>query len=126
MPSNSTERRRFERFSLVPGYTAVEVKAPGGGWRAGHVYDLSERGVRFDLDEAIAPGTIVEVRLEMPRAALGPSLADDVAFTGEVVWCDADDPVCTRLGVEITAFANAEDRERLIRRLSAGRFQRAA
>lgn len=131
-PCLHTERRRFERFRLTPGYTGVALRVHGeqAAWRFGHACDISEGGVRLDVDDAIAPGTPVDVRVELPRFGTGlpatESCTDDVCATGSVVWCDDEDQAGARIAVEFKAFDAAGDRERLLHRLSAGRFLRAA
>lgn len=131
IPFNPIDRREHERFALAPGYTAISVRPRAGGqWHEGHAYDISEGGVRLDLDDRIPPGTIVEIKVDLPRSGLrGPAEDADetmIAATGTVVWCDDEDPGAVRMGVRIAAFANTADRERLLRRLSAGLFLRAA
>ncbi|GJM18343.1 MAG: hypothetical protein DHS20C14_05560 [Phycisphaeraceae bacterium] len=134
--SNQTERRRFERFALVPGYTAIAVRRRGeqGPWHLGHAYDVSEGGVRFDLDTSFEPGAIVEIKIDLPRSSVHSGFDADLAGTDDapvgatarVIWCDQEGSCDTRLGVEIAAFADESDRSRLVRHLTGGRFQRAA
>ncbi len=130
-PTN-VERRRFERFALVPGYTAVAVRrrGEGGPWHLGHAYDVSEGGVRFELDHAFEPGSVVEMKLDLPRSSVAEGFDADaeasIGMTARVVWCDADGACDAKLGVEIARFAGESDRDRLVRHLTGGRFQRAA
>ncbi|MEQ8769908.1 MAG: PilZ domain-containing protein [Phycisphaerales bacterium] len=133
--TNPVERRRFERFALVPGYTAVAVRrrGEGGPWHLGHVYDVSEGGVRFELDHAFEPGSIVEMKLDLPRSTVrlgfDADAADDeasVGMTARVVWCDQDSVCDAKLGVEVAQYASQGDRDRLVRHLTGGRFRRAA
>lgn len=127
-----TERRRFERFRLTPGYTGVQLRVHGGQgeWALGHACDISEGGVRLDVDDAFAPGTAVDVKVELPRCGstmpCSESCMDDVCATGSVVWCDTEDQAGARIAIEFKAFDAKGDRERLVHRLSAGRFLRAA
>lgn len=131
----STNRRRYERFHLSPQYSPIGVRLLNeeGYAREGHVYDISEAGIQFELDEAIEPGTPIAMRVRLP----GPSPLDDPRLDGggddgcyafgHVVWTDDDDvqgPV--RMAAVITRFVRSVDRERLMRRLVSGSYSRAA
>lgn len=127
-------RRRHERFETLPMYTAIEAVTPDGRVLEGHAYDVSEGGVRFELDEAISPGTPVTLRLTLPRWL--PAPIDDadaiiepkpVEVLGDVRWTDDDEvrgPV--RMAASFTAFLDAAARERLLHTLAAGALRRAA
>lgn len=116
-------RRRYERFATAPMYTPVSVRAPGGFEQAGHVYDVSEGGVRFELDAALPPGTPIELAVSLP----GP-VASTVEAAGHVVWTAIDplEPGPVRMAAAFTRFASLADRVRLIERLASGRYSRAA
>jgi hypothetical protein len=107
-------------------YTPVVVRVAGGAAGEGHVYDISEGGVRFELDQAIAPGTPVEIAIMLP----GPSAEQDrsVAVSGHVVWAlvDPDEPGPVRMAAAFTRFAAAADRERLVMQLARQVYARAA
>lgn len=132
MNINPIDRRIHARFRMNPGYTPVEVRVhPDETYTlAGHIFDLSEGGVCFELDYPIEPGTTVSLKIELPYPAvrsgadIGPGRA--VFATGNVVWCDADEPGASRMAVALTRYDRAGDRERLVRALSTGRFLRAA
>lgn len=129
---NPIDRREHARFRVNPGYTPVEARVhPDERFAfAGHIYDLSEGGVCFELDRPIEPGTRVSLKIDLPGHLFesgrdtGPGRA--VFVTGNVVWCDADEPGAARMAVAVTRFDRAGDRERLIRALTAGRYLRAA
>jgi len=98
---------------------------------AGHAYDISEGGVRFELDEPIDPGTPIAIQITLPSggqgsdADIGPGRA--VFVLGNVVWVSEEDlPGPVRCAAAFARFARAGDRERLMHRLVAGRFARAA
>lgn len=122
-------RRKFERLELPPMYTGVSVELPNGLLLEGHAYDLSEGGVQFELDEPVAPGTPVVIRLELPSSFGGegqPATAT-VSVTGNIVWNDTSEPGPARLAAAFTRFATPADRNRLLIRLaSVGRTRRAA
>lgn len=132
MNLNPIDRRVYERFRMNPGYTPVEVRIhPDERFElSGHVYDISEGGVCFELDRPVEPGTTVSVKIDLPAHAvhtgadIGPGRA--VFMTGNVVWCDLDEPGASRMAVAITRYDRAGDRERLVRALSSGRYLRAA
>jgi hypothetical protein len=129
---NPIDRREHARFRVNPGYTPVEVRLhPDERFTlAGHIYDISEGGVCFEIDHAVEPGSRVSLKIELPAHLVhsgrdvGPGRA--VFATGNVVWCDLDEPGASRMAVAITRFDRAGDRERLIRAMTAGRYQRAA
>jgi len=126
---NSVNRRRFERFSVLPMYTPVVVRAhaEGSPELEGHVYDVSEGGVRFELDEAIAPGTPVSIQIVLPGDTR-QGADRGVLVIANVVWVDvdADEPGPVRMAAAFTRFPKAGDRERLLKQLSSGRYARAA
>jgi hypothetical protein len=134
-------RRRHERFAAVPMYTGVVAERPEapGEPLDGHVYDISEGGVRFELDRAIAPGSAVTLRIDLPRwmpAAIGDADGQagaavlvepkPVEVLASVIWIDDDGvPGPVRMAATFTAFLDAGDRERLLGTLAAGALRRA-
>lgn len=126
---NMVNRRRFERFAVQPMYTPVIVRLQGldGAELHGHAYDVSEGGVRFELDQPVPPGTAVSIRIKLP--GLDRNGTDHgVLVLGNVVWAavDDDEPGPVRMAVAFTRFPVARDRERLLAQLTSGRFARAA
>lgn len=127
-----TNRRRFERFALEPAYTEIRVRTidEDSFSHLGHIHDLSEGGVRFELDEPIDPGTPVAVEIRMPGLGdgindIGPGRA--VYAFGTVVWANEDDfPGPIRLAIAFRRFARAGDRERMMRQLFTTGIRRAA
>jgi len=126
--TNSVNRRKFERFVVSPMYTEVKVCALDEHRPTflGHAYDVSEGGVQFELDRAIAPGTTVAMELTFPGSAFGEEGGNTVVVIGNVVWADDSEPGPVRMAIAITRFAKDVDRERLIRQLSTQRVKRAA
>lgn len=129
---NAINRRQYERFALPPMYTPVCVRPVEGEGPAleGHAYDVSEGGIRFELDSAIPSGTAVAIQLTLPAAPgdieseLGSTRT--VCVYGNVIWVDESEPGPVRMALAITRYSKVGDRERLLRRLSTGRYRRAA
>lgn len=122
---SSIDQRQYERFTLAPMYSSVTA------WRVdseevkelhGHAYDVSEAGVRFELDEAIDLGESITVDLSLP----GTQTA--VGATGDVVWVndETDDPGPRRLAIQFTEFRSDKDRFRLLDYLGSAQVRRAA
>ncbi len=129
---NAINRRRFERFALKPMYTPVTVRRLDGEGTAldGHAYDISEGGIRFELDAPIPSGTPVTMQVVLP-AGQGNVHAEDesgrtVLVLGNVIWLDQSEPGPVQMALAITRFARLGDRDRLLKRLSSGSYLRAA
>lgn len=93
----------------------------------GHAYDISEGGVRFELDQAVPPGTRIAMQITLPEggAVVGPGRSVFVFAT--VVWLeDEEEPGPVRMAAVFTHFARVGDRERLLRQFASGRFRLAA
>lgn len=126
---SSVNRRQHERFQVNPGYTGMKLRQhpdEAGFSLEGHVYDISEGGVCFELDMPIEPGTTVSMMIDLPSNGgdTGPGRA--VFLTGNVVWCELDEPGASRMAVAVTRFDRAGDKERLMRTLTSRRYLRAA
>lgn len=123
-------RRRFERFRLPPMYTPIAIRpmAAGEPGLDGHAYDISEGGVRFEVDHAIAPGTPVAIEITLPAVQETKEPERRVQAFGSVVWTDEDpdEPGPVRMAAVFTRFAGLADRARLLGQLSSGGFSRAA
>jgi len=106
------ERRIFPRLRLTPGYSAAYVQVIENGVARildGHVYDVSEGGVRIELDEALPIGTDVSICLQLSGAAAGIFAAGNIVR----VFDDGDDPGPRRMALSFRRFLNARDRVRL-------------
>lgn len=125
----SVNRRRFERFLLSAAYTPVVVRTldEKGLTLEGHSYDLSEGGLKFEVDEEIKPGTPVSVQITVPApvAAAGGG-ARTVTALGSVVWAESDEPGPVVTGAVFTCFPRDGDKESLLKHLGAGVLRRAA
>src|SRR5690606_28307438 len=81
-PTGSAESRQAPRLKLAPMYTLLRAKKAGTQkyrW-SGYIYDISMSGMRFELDQALEPGTTLEVRATLPYSRHGAFVA-----TGQVV-----------------------------------------
>lgn len=122
-------RREHERFQLEPGYTSAAVRLHPDEQvftREGHVYDISEGGVCFEMDQAIEPGSTVSMRLDLPANTGDRGPGRSVFLTGNIVWCDADEMGAVRMALAVTRFDREGDKGRMIRALTSKRYQRAA
>ncbi len=123
--TNPIDRRAQQRFTLMPMYTTVEAKRLVGDVdRAllGHAYDISETGVRIELDEALEPGESIAVHLTLPGAT------SSVAASANVVWVndEIDDPGPRRMALRFTNFRSDKDHDCLLRYLDSALIRRAA
>ncbi len=125
MPGKQQTRREFDRIRVQPMYTAVTActDAQNSSERLlGHVYDISESGVRIELDDALDPGENVTLHLDLPGAEAA------VKAEASVVWVhdDQDDPGPLRMALKFTEFLNRSDRNRLVEYIDRERGRRAA
>lgn len=124
-PSDSIDRRAHERFTLMPMYTSVQAKRLADDATEelpGHAYDISEAGVRIELDQALEPGESITIDLTLPGAT------STIAASADVVWVNdaIDDPGPRRMALRFTNFRSTEDHDRLRRYLGSGVVRRAA
>ena len=128
MSGRIINRRRHERFSLPPMYTAVTVQVIGEPKTrlSGHCYDISEGGVQFELDNALPNGTPVQLTIELPRSGDASESRGDVRVIGNVVWKDESEPGPVRMAATFSRFTDAQDKDRLFRHISGGHLTRAA
>ena len=124
MPDKQQTRREFQRIRVQPMYTAVTAcaGAQDNARLMGHVYDISESGVRIELDNAIDPGELVTLQLDLP------GIDAAVQAAASVVWVhdDQDDPGPRRMALKFTEFLNRSDRNRLVDFIDRERGRRAA
>ena len=125
MPGKQQTRRESERIRVQPMYSTVTActGAPDNPVRLlGHIYDISESGVRIELDNALDPGQIVSLQLDLPGANAV------VEAAASVVWVhdEQDDPGPRRMALKFTEFLNRSDRTRLVEYIDRERGRRAA
>ncbi|MEL7484904.1 MAG: PilZ domain-containing protein [Planctomycetota bacterium] len=133
MPNDTINRRQFERFALSPAYNQLAVRFTDSETFEfqGHGWDVSEGGICFELDRAIAPGTPIVMQIDLPHDSYGNPPMDgpgrSVFVFANVVWLTEDDGIGpARMAAVFTRFAREGDRERLIREFCSGRYARAA
>lgn len=128
----NTDRRRFPRFELEAMYTTIAVRTlDQDEFRLqGHSYDVSEGGIRFELDRGIERGTEVAMMINLPTMndgsdAFGPEAAVFVFAT--VVWIeDENEPGPIKMAAVFNRWARQGDRERLLAELGKGVYRRQA
>lgn len=127
-----TDRRTHCRYALPSMYTQVSVRRlhEQSFILSGHAYDISEGGMRFELDTPLQPGERVAIHVDLPTGPNSPiSDRRGVYAMGNVIWVNEDDlesqgPV--RIACVFSNFCRADDAERLNRMLNSGRFALAA
>lgn len=136
--TQTNDRRRHERFTVDPMYSAVAVSplatsnrtsdGCGGehvdghveGHVDGHVYEVSLGGIRFELDQPLPVGTRVSVEVTLPGCT------KPICAEGRIVrvFNEIDDPGPRRMVVEFETFVVGA-REYLDRYLSQKWLRRA-
>lgn len=130
--TTGSDRRLHTRFALPAMYTAVAVRPldQDAFNLFGHAYDLSEGGMRFEVDEAIPAGAAIVVRLQLPGPAISWSEQRPVYAFANVVWVEQEDvelgagPV--RMACVFRRFVQQSDLDRLRQALGSGRYSQAA
>jgi len=122
------DRRTCERYITSPMHHAISIRTFDEETfeHHGHAYDLSEGGVCFELDDTIAPGTLVGVMIHLPIGFdKGPGRA--VFALGRIVWrAGSDEPGPVLMGAMFDSFARLGDLGRLQRFLNQGVYRGAA
>ena len=118
-------RRAHPRHTLTPMYAPVTIQVIDGfkiSRLGGHAYDVSEGGVRIELDVPLAVGQPVAVLLDLP------GMTRTVFARAEVVWVndEMDDPGPRRMALRFSAFSSTDDRLRLLAHLGELDARRAA
>lgn len=124
-----SERRKFERYDLPSMYTEIKVRELDESTfeTAGHAYDISLGGIRFEIDTPIEPGTRIAVQLQLPGTALLDRKAIFAFATVVRVYEDdleARGPV--RIACVFDSFSTPDAQQRLAGVLSSGRYTKAA
>ena len=121
-------RRLHTRFNTPPMYHAVTVRLPDqvDFTLDGHVYNISEGGIQFELDDPIAPGTDVSMMFHLPAGFdIGPGRG--IFIMGKVIWLsDVEEPGPVRMAMSFNLFPREGDSERLNNYIGQARLQMAA
>lgn len=108
------ESRRHPRIKLPAMYTLVRVRPAGCAryrW-TGYIYDISQSGMRLELDDALPEGTPVEVRVMLP----GNDQQTTFFAAGKIIRNhDEDEPFAgpTRMGMQFDTFPILGDEHKL-------------
>ncbi|MCE9618747.1 MAG: PilZ domain-containing protein [Planctomycetes bacterium] len=115
MKTLNPERRGNQRFTLRPDVSRVVVHCDKVPFE-GHAYDISNCGIRLELDEALQVGKRIDIDLYTTGTF------KEIRFSGVVtrIFDEIDDPGPRRMGIEITKFTDKEDEKRLITLLKGG------
>ena len=118
------DARGCRRIALSAMYTFVRLRPPGTRrypW-SGHIYDISESGMRFEVDQVIDPGTEVEISAMLPGRVHRTLHAH-----GRVVRVhdDENEPGPIRMALAFSGFPRAADQQELSQYLDEA-FQLAA
>ncbi|MEM1097847.1 MAG: PilZ domain-containing protein [Planctomycetota bacterium] len=106
----SDDARAAPRASVPPMYTLLRAKRPGDErypW-AGHLYDVSMTGMRFELDEPLKTGEQIQLRAMLPG-----SEHVTIRVEGRVARMHEDGPGPARMGLLIERFLGPHDRRKL-------------
>jgi len=108
----SPEARQSPRVRVSAPYTFLRLREPGVARYAwtGYVYDLSELGMRFEVDDPLPAGQRLEIRALLP----GPEQVQFQA-SGVVVrrHDEANELGPVRMGLRFEEFKSDADRDRL-------------
>lgn len=109
---SGVEARQTPRLRLPAMYTLIRVRKKGKNRfnQTGYIYDISQTGMRFELDDAMEPGTEVEFRALLPG-----SQTTTFSAAGHLVRIhdDIDEPGPVRMAVAFDKFKTVIDREKL-------------
>lgn len=113
MAQRSSERRQSSRLKLAPMYTMIRVRAVADHEKklSGHIYDVSDSGLRFELDDALPIGQTVEFNALLPGK-------QHTAITGRgrvVRHHNPDnDPGPVRMGLAFEHFTDKAEEQKLV------------
>ena len=123
--AEAAEARATPRLKVPAMYSLLRARPAGEDqyrW-TGHIYDVSLGGMRFELDCALEPGTVIEVRGVLPGRS-------HVTFSaaGTVVRYHDDHPDLgpARMGMIFQRFSSDSDQTRLTEYLGSHGLKLAA
>lgn len=108
-----TERRAHVRYALPAMHTSIcvhRLDAMSIKRLEGHVYDISEGGIRFELDEPLELDETIHFLIDLPAGG------GNVSGLARIVRVhqEDDDPGPRRMAVRILRFDEPSDRLRLV------------
>lgn len=77
-----SEKRKFNRIHLIHYLRLFDRKT---GDLIGNLVDLTAEGLQLISEKAIAPGTVLHIRMEFPEEVDGER---ELHLNAEAVWCD--------------------------------------
>lgn len=119
------ERRAHVRYALPAMHASIcvhRIDAMSIRRLEGHVYDISEGGIRFELDEPLDFDETVHFLVDLPA---GEGCVSGLARVVRVHDED-DDPGPRRMAVRILRFDEQSDRLRLVNHFDHVPHQKAA
>jgi hypothetical protein len=76
------DKRKFNRVHLIHYLRLFDRKS---GELIGNLVDLTSEGLQLISEKAIAPGKLLEIRMEFPETVDGER---ELQLNAEAVWCD--------------------------------------
>ena len=109
---DTIERRTSPRVQLSPMHSPVTIQHVEDlslSNLEGHAYDISETGVRLEIDIPVEVGSTLALNMGLPGQTT------DMFVAGKVVWIndEEDDPGPRRLAMRFTDFLSNGDKTRL-------------
>ena len=124
-PGREVELRGAPRVALPAMYTLIRVREGGDEHfsEVGHIYDVSETGIRFELDREIPAGTEVEIRALLP----GPEHTT-IRAVGRIVrrHDEAGERGPIRMGMIFDRFVPESDHDLLVSYMRRYELRKAA
>ncbi|RNC81040.1 MAG: PilZ domain-containing protein [Phycisphaera sp.] len=131
---NHINRRKHDRFTLSPMYSRVTMRMLDQDefHFEGHAYDISESGLKFEMDRPVEVGSNVMLRIDLPLDIHGlpPTGSKNryIEVLARIAWLDEEDIEVgpAKMAAEFLRFVHFGDKERLIATFCTGRYMRAA
>lgn len=109
---SGVEARQSPRLRLPAMYTLIRLRKKGDSRfnYTGYIYDISQTGMRFELDDPMTPGTELEFRALLPG-----SQTTTFSASGHLVRMhdDMEEPGPVRMAIKIDKFKTVVDRDML-------------
>ena len=109
---SGVEARQAPRLRLPAMYTLIRLRKKGESRfnYTGYIYDISQTGMRFELDDPMTPGTELEFRALLPG-----SQTTTFSASGHLIRMhdDMDEPGPVRMAIQFDKFKTVVDRQML-------------